>query len=192
MSPEQAKGKPADKRSDVWAFGCVLWEMLTAQRPFEGDSMSEVLAAVLKSQPNWTRLPVDVPVALRRLLHRCVEKDPKQRLQAIGEARIQIDELLSGSSNDPFVTSTARPLRQRLLPWIGVVAAFPLALLVLRWVSWRELSPVPLRLSVELGVDASLANTNLGAATILSPENVFELGHYTGFLIRSFDPTRAR
>ena len=56
MSPEQAKGKPADKRSDVWAFGCVLWEMLTAQRPFEGDSMSEVLAAVLKSQPNWTRI----------------------------------------------------------------------------------------------------------------------------------------
>ena len=97
MSPEQARGKTVDKRADIWAFGCVVFEMLSGQRPFEGELISDVLASVLKTDPNWRALPVDTPTALQRLLRRCLEKDPRRRLQAIGEARVQIDDLLSGA-----------------------------------------------------------------------------------------------
>src|SRR4051812_39216346 len=77
MSPEQARGKVVDKRADIWAFGCVLFEMLAGQRPFEGDLISDVLASVLKSDPNWPALPPDTPGGVRRLLRRCLEKDPR-------------------------------------------------------------------------------------------------------------------
>src|ERR1700675_2813035 len=97
MAPEQARGKTVDKRADIWAFGVVLWEMLTGQRAFEGELISDVLASVLKTDPNWQALPVETPAALQRLLRRCLEKDPRRRLQAIGEARVQIDDLLSGA-----------------------------------------------------------------------------------------------
>jgi serine/threonine-protein kinase len=108
MSPEQAKGRPADKRSDVWAFGCVLFEMLTGRRPFDGDDVSNTLVAVLKTDPDWQVLPTTTPAGLRRLLSRCLKKDPKNRLQAIGDARVEIDELLSGvmePSSTPIVPS---------------------------------------------------------------------------------------
>jgi len=95
MSPEQARGKTVDRRADVWAFGCVLYEMLTGRRAFEGESATDTLAAVIKSDPNWDAIPRDVPAKIRRLLERCLDKDPKRRLQAIGEARIAIDEYLA-------------------------------------------------------------------------------------------------
>jgi serine/threonine protein kinase len=95
MAPEQARGKVVDTRADIWAFGCVVFEMLTGQRPFEGELISDVLASVLKTDPNWQALPVDTPTALQRLLRRCLEKDPRRRLQAIAEARAQIDDLLA-------------------------------------------------------------------------------------------------
>jgi serine/threonine protein kinase len=92
MAPEQAKGKPADRRSDIWAFGCVLYEMLTGRRAFKGDDVSDTLANVLKDEPDWSALPAATPVAIRTLLRRCVTKDRQQRLQAIGEARIVLDD----------------------------------------------------------------------------------------------------
>ena len=79
MSPEQAKGKPADKRSDIWAFGCVLYEMLTGARPFGGDDVADTLASILKSEPDWDRLPALTPVSIRRLLHRALSKDRRHR-----------------------------------------------------------------------------------------------------------------
>ena len=81
MSPEQARGKVLDKRADIWAFGCVVFEMLTGQRPFQGELISDVLASVLKTDPNWPALPVATPAALQRLLRRCLEKDPDRRYQ---------------------------------------------------------------------------------------------------------------
>jgi serine/threonine-protein kinase len=96
MAPEQARGKAIDKRADIWAFGCVLFEMLTARRVFEGDDISSTLAAVLKSDPEWSALPSAAPASLRRLLIRCFQKDPKKRLRDIGEARFAIDEMLNG------------------------------------------------------------------------------------------------
>jgi serine/threonine protein kinase len=91
MSPEQAKGRPADKRSDVWAFGCVFYEILTGKRAFEGDDVSDTLAAVLKGEPDWDTLQGSTPVSIRKLIKRCLTKDRRQRLQAIGEARIALE-----------------------------------------------------------------------------------------------------
>jgi serine/threonine-protein kinase len=91
MSPEQARGKPVDKRTDVWAFGVVLYEMLTGKRLFDGETVSDVLAAVLRSELDWAALPPLMPLPARRLLERCLERDPKRRLRDIGEARVALE-----------------------------------------------------------------------------------------------------
>ena len=92
MSPEQARGRPADKRSDIWAFGAVLYEMLTGKRAFDGDDISYTLANILKSEPDWNALPADTPAAVRRVLRRCLEKDPKRRTHDIADVRLDLDE----------------------------------------------------------------------------------------------------
>ncbi len=93
MAPEQARGQPVDKRIDIWAFGVVLYEMLTGRRPFEGQTLSDTVAAVLRQEIDWTRLPADTPDDLRRLLRRCLERDPKDRLHDIADARLVIVDL---------------------------------------------------------------------------------------------------
>src|ERR1041385_5302597 len=100
MSPEQAKGKVVDKRSDIWAFGCVLFEMLTGKQSFSGETLTDILASVVRAEPDWNSLPASTPEVVRRLLRRCLTKDPKQRLRDIGEARITIESFLSGKSDD--------------------------------------------------------------------------------------------
>ncbi|MGH9716588.1 MAG: protein kinase domain-containing protein [Candidatus Acidiferrales bacterium] len=97
MSPEQAKGRPVDRRTDIWAFGCVLFEMLTGKLAFSGETVTDTLAAVIRAEPDWTLLPRNTPLRVRVLLQRCLQKDSKQRLQAIGDARISLDEVLSGA-----------------------------------------------------------------------------------------------
>ena len=97
MSPEQARGKPVDKRTDIWAFGCVLYETLAARPAFFGETVSDTIAAVLEREPDWSATPAETPVGIRRLLQRCFEKDPKRRLRDIGDARLEIDEALGGS-----------------------------------------------------------------------------------------------
>lgn len=124
MSPEQAKGRPADKRSDIWAFGCVLYEMLTGRRPFDGDDVADLLARVIEGQPNFTALPPAIPPAIRRLVRRCVEKDRNRRLPDIGVARLEIDEALTtpaGVEAGP-TTPPKRAARERLLWAAGIVA----------------------------------------------------------------------
>jgi dipeptidyl aminopeptidase/acylaminoacyl peptidase len=96
MSPEQACGKPVDRRTDVWAFGCVLFETLSRRRTFGGDSMTEVLAAVLERSPDWGSLPATVPENVKRLLRRCLTKDQHSRLRDIGDARLELEETISG------------------------------------------------------------------------------------------------
>jgi eukaryotic-like serine/threonine-protein kinase len=98
MSPEQARGTAVDKRADVWAFGVVLWEMLTGKRLFEGATVSDTLAAVLKTEPGWNALGPATPTAIRRLLRRCLEKDRKQRLDSAAAARLEIEEALTAPS----------------------------------------------------------------------------------------------
>ena len=95
MSPEQARGKPADNRTDIWAFGCVLYEMLAGQKPFQGETVTDVLAAVVTSEPSWEKLPDTTPPAVQHLLRRCLQKAPNRRLHSIADARIEIEDAAS-------------------------------------------------------------------------------------------------
>jgi len=113
MSPEQAKGGSADKRSDAWAFGCVLFEMLTGTRAFRGEQASDTLAEVLKGEPAWNTLPPGTPRALRRLLRRCLTKDQRRRLSEIGTARLEIDDLLHPSTGTSDLSERASSNRGR-------------------------------------------------------------------------------
>jgi serine/threonine protein kinase len=94
MSPEQAKGRPADKRSDVWAFGCVLYEMLTGKRAFEGEDVSDTLAAVLRAEPDWNALPASLSPSVALLVHRCLEKDRRRRIGDVSTIQFLLDEQL--------------------------------------------------------------------------------------------------
>ena len=98
MSPEQARGKVVDRRCDIWSFGAVLFEMLSGKQAFPGEDVSHTLAGVIMKEPDWNVLPDELPAPVGRLLRRCLTKDPKQRLQAIGEARIAIEEAVSGAA----------------------------------------------------------------------------------------------
>src|SRR6266508_1589638 len=115
MSPEQARGKPVDKRADVWAFGAVLYEMLTGRQPFAEDTVSDTLAAVLKTDPDWSAMPAVTPVPIRRLLRRCLQKDPRRRLRDIGDARIEIEEAMQGVSPDAAPAARAPRASRRML-----------------------------------------------------------------------------
>ncbi len=107
MSPEQARGRTADKRSDIWAFGVVLYEMLTGRQLFDGETISDTLASVLKSDPEWSALPAETPPRIRERLVRCMARDPRRRLRDIGEARITIEDVLTGRGNDSPVGAPA-------------------------------------------------------------------------------------
>ncbi len=163
MSPEQARGGTVDKRADIWAFGVVLFEMLTGKRLFTGETVSDTLAAVLRQEIDWKALPASTPLGLRHLLERCLNRDAKKRLRDIGEARIALEERLG--TPDAVVVSSG----VRALPWAIALAATVAA--VALWALWRgALQPTPpLRLSAELGAAASLS-TDFGPAAILSPD----------------------
>lgn len=137
MSPEQARGKRVDKRADIFAFGIVFWEMLTAKLLFAGDTVSDTLAAVLRETPNLDVLPADTPRAVKRLIARCLEKDPRRRLRDIGEARIILEDVRSGAARDEATSvATSTPTRTHPLKayggWIaaGLLAATAVALMM--------------------------------------------------------------
>lgn len=117
MSPEQTKGKAVDKRSDIWAFGCILFECLTGKRAFKGETISEIVASILKDEPDWNKLAKDTPNSLRRLLNRCLNKDLRLRLQHIGDARLEILESLE---IEPDIHETAT--RRFSLKRLGILA----------------------------------------------------------------------
>ncbi|MGH9581065.1 MAG: protein kinase domain-containing protein, partial [Terriglobales bacterium] len=144
MAPEQARGKQVDRRADIWSFGVVLYEMLTGRRLYTGETASDTLASVLKEQPDWTRLPSTTPATIRDLVRRCLTKEPRQRLQAIGDARIAIEEWLANPTPAEHGPALAAPRAawQRLLPW-GVAAAATLLAAVALWSWLRGPAPAP-------------------------------------------------
>jgi eukaryotic-like serine/threonine-protein kinase len=162
MSPEQAKGKSVDRRADIWAFGCVLYEMLTGKMAFSGETVTDTLAAVIMKDPDWSLLPPATPIRVRVLLQRCLQKDPKQRLQAIGDARISLDDVLSGAA-DPALAGSPRviaPLWRRALPWAVAVLLFvllapPLAFLYFREAPHAAAEPVRFEISPPARVTAT-------------------------------------
>jgi serine/threonine protein kinase len=171
MSPEQAVGKPVDRRADIWSFGVVLFEMLTGQRLFVGDTASHILAEVIKGEIDFGKLPSATPVAIRHLLKRCLDRDLKMRLQAIGEARVAIAN--AGKGAEP---AEAAPLRSRfgIAGWIAV-AVLAVCAAVAGWGWWHSSRPAqkPLvRLDVDLGPEISLPSPeNSPLSTVaLSPD----------------------
>ena len=138
MSPEQASGETTDKRSDIWSFGVVLFEMLTGQRLFTGKTVSHVLASVLKTDPDWKALPTTMPLPLTRLLRRCLEKEPKRRLRDISEAVIHLEEAAAAPAGDPSVAAAG--WRQALPLALGISAV---AIIITGLVVWSLSRPDP-------------------------------------------------
>jgi Tol biopolymer transport system component len=132
MSPEQARGREVDKRTDIWAFGCVLYEMLSGRPAFDGDTVTDVLSSIVKSEPDWTKLPIDTPPGVRRLLRRCLEKDLAKRRRDIGDAIVELDTDVTETRTAVAAPAARRTKRQRarlVLAWaaslviIGAAAA---------------------------------------------------------------------
>ena len=118
MSPEQAKGKRADRRSDLWAFGAVVYEMVTGRRAFAGDDVSDTLVSVLRDEPDWSALPPGTPPPIRRLLRRCLEKDCKRRFDSASDARLEIEDAMVAPQADSATLRPAPgPAWSRALPW---------------------------------------------------------------------------
>ncbi|MBK9243221.1 MAG: serine/threonine-protein kinase [Acidobacteria bacterium] len=179
MSPEQAKGRAVDKRADIWAFGVVLHEMLTGGHLFLAETIPETLAHVMTRQIDLGTMPASTPRRIRDLLARCLEKDPKKRLRDIGEARIRLEEVISGSAEEPTILAGAivaapPPKRTMTIAFAALagVTTIALATVLFMWAPWRTTlapSPTPRKLLAGIGADASLS-LGVGAAAILSPD----------------------
>jgi Tol biopolymer transport system component/predicted Ser/Thr protein kinase len=139
MAPEQARGKPVDKRADIWAFGCIVYEMLTARRPFGGETVTDALAAIVKDEPDWSALPAATPLALRRLIERCLVKDPKQRLRDIGDARITLQRISANPAADSLPVPAPRITRHRT---VAMALAMLIVAAIAALATWLFVRPV--------------------------------------------------
>jgi hypothetical protein len=175
MAPEQAKGRHVDRRADIWAFGVVLYEMLTGRRGYEAEDVSDTLAAVLTRDVDWKALPTDVPPRLLALLRDCLVRDPKQRLRDIGDARRVLDQIIAGVPEPAAVIASAqaqtRPLGARALPW-GVAAVALAGTAALAFVHFRETPPTQQRVRFQVRAPEKSSI----AAFALSPD-----GRYLAF-----------
>ncbi len=181
MSPEQAKGKSVDRQTDVWAFGCVLYEMLTGRQAFAGDSVTEILVAVMTHEPDLEALPAPVPFAVRRLIRRCLERDPKQRLRSVTDGLLQLDDDLAhpsvGTAGE--LGAMASPW-QRALPW-AAGAAVAVVMALLGWNLRPDVPPARDAFAVPLPPGVTLGTPTSGRGTFaLSPDGQDLV--YAGFL----------
>ena len=142
MSPEQARGQSLDRRTDIWSFGCVLYEMLTGRAPFAGDTISDTLAAILEREPDGTMLPADTPVPIRRLLRRCLEKDRKRRLDSASDARLEIDDAIAFPAAETLARA-ATPSRRVTPAAIAALAGFTVIAALVAWILMRPAPAVP-------------------------------------------------
>jgi serine/threonine-protein kinase len=169
MSPEQARGKPVDRRADIWSFGCVLYEALTGKHCFGGETRSDTLAHILEREPDWTAVPPGTPAAIRALLDRCLRKDSRRRLRDIGEARIAIEELHADETME--VEKVPRRSWRSVLPWV-VAALMAVCAGIAFWSAQRPASPLPrsfARLTVSLPRQQQLA-VGHAASLAVSPD----------------------
>ncbi|MGQ0736930.1 MAG: protein kinase domain-containing protein [Acidobacteriota bacterium] len=178
MSPEQAKGRTVDRRTDVWAFGVMLYEMLSGRRPFGGDDVTEVLAAVIRDSPDIGAVPAGTPAAVRRLLRRCLEKDPQKRLRDMGDVGVELDEALNtsepGEAHDIAAIAAIAAPTTRTSP-LRVAAAAALLIALTSAATW-SLKPTPVierpltRFSVMVGEGNLLSPDPINPAIALSPD----------------------
>jgi eukaryotic-like serine/threonine-protein kinase len=176
MSPEQVRGRALDKRTDIWAFGCLLYELLSRKQAFKGETLGDIIAAVLERQPDWDALPAATPSKIRDLLRRCLQKDTNRRLHDIADARIEIEDVLTTpptAENVPSPESTARKRWRRVLLWsvgpavIGLIVAV-IAIQLLMPTRPRT-QPSMTRFAMELPSDQQLAGINVPALDV-SPD----------------------
>jgi serine/threonine-protein kinase len=172
MSPEQARGKSVDKRADIWAFGVVVYEVLSGRRLFAGETVSDTLAAVLTRDPDWSALPPAAPASLRRLLRRCLDREPRNRLRDIGDARFILSRLELGDRDEAEAaeggTRNAIPAWRRALPWT-LATVLAVAVLWARLPSAPDSATAPVRV-VPLDLGAEPILLRLGASAVLSPD----------------------
>ena len=173
MAPEQARGYVVDHRADVWAFGAMLYQMLTGNRPFEGETISDTLASVLKLEPDWEALPAETPTGLRRLLHRCLQKDRRERLHHIADARLELRDCLDGTAIES--AAGAPPAEEQpagkssALPWLLVVAPLALITIFSLWQALKAPKVVPrdpIALSIPIPPDKRLLDTQEASMSI--------------------------
>ncbi len=179
MSPEQARGSKVDRRTDIWAYGVVLYEMLSGRRAFQRATSSDSIAAIIKEEPDWSALPQGTPPPVLRLLRHCLAKDPRDRLHAIADARLEIEEILSAQTmaDDLRPVSTSWASGMRVVPWILLGLAV-VAIVLIRWVPRRDQAALKAseRFSIVLPQDAPLAPASamplaVGRASLaLSPD----------------------
>jgi serine/threonine protein kinase/Tol biopolymer transport system component len=203
MSPEQARGKSVDKRTDIWAFGCVLYELVTGKQAFTGEDITEILAAVVKTEPDWAALPVSTPTKIRDLLRRCLHKDVNKRARDAGDARIEIEEALTAPPNsEPTTAAPARDIRALGRRTIVVgIGCLLLGALVTGLAVWH-LKPSPLpqrvsRFSITLPQGQQLAGLESGPIVALSPDGthlayVARQGGVAQIYLRAMDSLEAK
>jgi eukaryotic-like serine/threonine-protein kinase len=173
MAPEQAKGREADKRSDIWAFGCVLYEMLTGRRPFDGEDVSDTLANVLKIDPDWTALPSEIPSPIRILLQSCLTKDRRRRLADISIALFVLEKgpnLVAPGVTVPVAPVVRRPLWWRVAALTGVVLAVAAATRAAVWFSTRPAAPPVVRTVVTTSAAAALVLQGSDRDVAITPD----------------------
>ena len=141
MSPEQARGREIDKRTDIWAFGCVLYEMLTCRKAFAGETVPDTLGAIFEADPDWGALPAKTPSGVKELLRRCIQKDPNRRLRDVGDARIELDDSISGLTHE-LPETVSRVSRRRQRRWrMGLAAAGVLLASIAGWLIFQAKQP---------------------------------------------------
>src|SRR5262245_47188622 len=194
MSPEQARGKPADKRSDIWAFGCVLYEMLTGQRAFAGEDVTETLAAVVKSEPQWDTLPIDLSPSVRAFLRRSLQKNAKQRLHDMADMRLALEgafETTVSGSTEPVIRP--KPVWRRSVPYVATVLAAVLATAIIAWNLWpTSTPPLTARFVSDLPANQSFRGPARPVMASSADGRRFVYNTTDGLYVRSFGTLEAR
>ena len=165
MSPEQARGKTVDKRADIWAFGAVLFEMLSGTRPFDGDDLTETLGAVIHKEPAWTRVPAATPSAVRTVLQRCLQKDSRQRLRDIGDVRLALEGAFETATSQTLVATSSAP--DRRLAWMVSLAIAAVVIVALAIPTLKRLRETP---PPETRTDIVTPATDQPTSFALSPD----------------------
>jgi Tol biopolymer transport system component len=165
MAPEQARGRPVDRRADVWSLGAVLYEMLTGKRAFPGDDRTDTIVSVVSREPDWSVLPATTPMGIRTLLRRCLQRDPRRRLDSATAVRLEIEDALAAPVREEATLTTTAAAHGRLAWGLAVLSMLALGAVVLAWAPWRPIPTPP-----ETRTDIVTPATDDPASLALSPD----------------------